>query len=414
MLDEIPWRRDGLGAFGDVLENIRMGALEAFFEGFDDDAASERPRRRERPDDIVVSRSGHDGIVQKDLDQALPAGLEAALLEQIDARRGLGGPGVELHLDAIFQVALLLVQQLQLAQVPLVRSEVVADRDDVAALNGLRVPLGDVQGGALAGHRLGAVAAIDLDRPEAAFGPLRQEHDLVADRHGPARRDPGHDRAVAFGRERPLHRHAEDPLRRSRRDACHQRLEGLVEFLESLAGDVRDGQDRGILQERAGQEAFDFLCDGLLAFRRDDIDLRQGHDPMRHAQQGEDIHMLAGLRHDAVVGCDHEDAAVDPGGARHHCLDEVLVAGDIDDADLDVGDDARGKAQLDRHATFLLDLEPVRVAAGQELDQCGLAVVDMPGGAERDISLLDGHGPIRPIGPIGPVDSMDFVDVMDS
>ncbi len=112
---------------------------------------------------------------------------------------------------------------------------------------------------------------------------------------------------------------------------------------------------------------------------------------MLDAQQGQDVQVLAGLRHDAVVGRHHEDAAVDPAGPGDHRLDEVLVARDIDDADLDVGDDARGKAQLDRHAAFFLDLEPVRVAAGQELDQRGLAVIDVPGGAERDVVLLSGH-----------------------
>ena len=91
--------------------------------------------------------------------------------------------------------------------------------------------------------------------------------------------------------------------------------------------------------------------------------------------------------------------AVDAGGPGDHRLDEVLVAGHIDDADLEVGDDARGEAELDGHAAFLLLLEPVRVAAGEELDQRGLAVVDVPGRAERDVDLRRRHGPHAPFAP---------------
>ena len=39
--------------------------------------------------------------------------------------------------------------------------------------------------------------------------------------------------------------------------------------------------------------------------------------------------MLAGLRHDAVVGRDEEDGAVHLRGARDHVLDEVHVAGAV-------------------------------------------------------------------------------------
>ena len=82
---------------------------------------------RERSEDEVISRSGDDRLVQKDLDQALPAGLEVAFLEEVDARGRLGGAGVELDVGPVLEVGLLVVQQLQLAQVPLVRGEVVAD-----------------------------------------------------------------------------------------------------------------------------------------------------------------------------------------------------------------------------------------------------------------------------------------------
>ena len=46
----------------------------------------------------------------------------------------------------------------------------------------------------------------------------------------------------------------------------------------------------------------------------------------------DNIEMLFGLRHDAVVGGDGEQHQVDAMGARQHVFDETLVARNIDDA----------------------------------------------------------------------------------
>ena len=68
--------------------------------------------------------------------------------------------------------------------------------------------------------------------------------------------------------------------------------------------------------------------------------------------------------------------------AREHVLDEPLVAWHIDDADLlAVGEGEPGEAQVDGHLPVLLLLEPVRVDACEGLDEGGLAVVHVAGGA---------------------------------
>ena len=85
-------------------------------------------------------------------------------------------------------------------------------RDDVAAFDVLVVPLRNVDRGTLAGHRPGAVPAVDLDRPQTPLRPLRQQLDLIADADGAAGGNPRDDRAVALRGERPLHRHAEDAV----------------------------------------------------------------------------------------------------------------------------------------------------------------------------------------------------------
>ena len=125
------------------------------------------------------------------------------------------------------------------------------------------------------------------------------------------------------------------------------------------------------------------------AVGRDAVDLRQRHHPVPQPQEREDLQVLAGLRHDAVVGRHDQDHAVHAAGSGHHGLDEAFVAGHVDDAHLEVGDGARGVAQVDGHAPLLLLLEPVGFAAGERLDQGRLAVVDVPRGAERDIDLRD-------------------------
>jgi hypothetical protein len=70
------------------------------------------------------------------------------------------------------------------------------------------------------------------------------------------------------------------------------------------------------------------------------------------------------------------------------------VAGDIDDADLHIRDGAGGKAQVDGHTAFFFDFEPIRVAAGEALDEGGFAVVDVAGGSERDVDVADDKVPL--------------------
>ena len=93
--------------------------------------------------------------------------------------------------------------------------------------------------------------------------------------------------------------------------------------------------------------------------------------------------MLGRLRPPALAGVDHEQGAVDPAHPGEHVVDEPLVAGDVDEADLAAGrQGGPGEAEVDRQAPRLLLGQPVRVGPGQGLDQRRLAVVDMAGGAD--------------------------------
>ena len=116
------------------------------------------------------------------------------------------------------------------------------------------------------------------------------------------------------------------------------------------------------------------------------IGLGDDEDRARHAEEMKDVQVLDGLRHHAVVGRDREQHQVDAVGAGEHVADETLVPGDVDDAGAPaVRQIERRKAEIDRNAALLLFLQPVGILTGQGLDEAGLAVVDVSGGADDPV-----------------------------
>ncbi len=115
------------------------------------------------------------------------------------------------------------------------------------------------------------------------------------------------------------------------------------------------------------------------------VALGQDGDPAPHAQQLDDGEVLLGLRHDALISGDHEQGDVDAGRAGQHVLDETLVARHVHDACLEARDERqRGEAQVDGDAAAFFFLPAVGVHTGEGLHQCGLAVVDVAGGADYE------------------------------
>ena len=75
-----------------------------------------------------------------------------------------------------------------------------------------------------------------------------------------------------------------------------------------------------------------------------------------------------------------------PPDAGQHVLHEALVAGHVHDLDREpVGLLEEGEAEVDRDAARLLLRQAIGVDAGEGLDQRGLAVVDVAGGADDDV-----------------------------
>ena len=95
--------------------------------------------------------------------------------------------------------------------------------------------------------------------------------------------------------------------------------------------------------------------------------------------------MLVRLRLRPLARVDDEQEEVDPGRARDHRPDEPLVPGNVDDREArPVGKLELRVAERDRDPAPLLLGQPVGVGARQRLDEPRLAVVDVPGGPQRE------------------------------
>jgi len=228
--------------------------------------------------------------------------------------------------------------------------------------------------------------AIDLNGLDAAFAALGQQRHFIANMSLAGTGNPADDRSETLDRKRPLHRLAKDAVGRFGTDTFDHLHQAAVKGIKTLAGNTRHRADGAVLQKRTLQKFPDFIADLIHTLRRNHIHLGQGHHAMPDPQQCQDIQMLPRLRHDAIISGNQKDYPINAGGAGHHRFDEMLVAGDIDNADFQIAERAWGKAQLDTHAPLFFFLEPVGLAAGQTLDQRGLAVIDMPGGSECDIN----------------------------
>ena len=98
-----------------------------------------------------------------------------------------------------------------------------------------------------------------------------------------------------------------------------------------------------------------------------------------------DVQVLAGLRHHALVGRDHEQHGVDAAGAGQHVLHEALVAGHVHERERSLAVDPMGEAEIDGDPARLFFLEPIGIDAGQRKNQTALAVIDVTGGADDEM-----------------------------
>ena len=96
--------------------------------------------------------------------------------------------------------------------------------------------------------------------------------------------------------------------------------------------------------------------------------------------------MLAGLRHDSLVGGNYEQCKIDPGGAGDHRMDQPFVAGHIHKVELDLVIGKLGKTEVDGDPSFAFLRQTITIGPGERLDESGFPVIDMTRSAPNDVS----------------------------
>ena len=165
----------------------------------------------------------------------------------------------------------------------------------------------------------------------------------------------------------------------------------------------RDLDHRGVVAGElvGGEQLADLELDELEQLGViDHVALVEGHDDVGHPDLAGQQHVLARLGHRAVGGRDHQDRAVDLGGAGDHVLDVVGVAGHVDVGVVTVLRLVLHVGDRDRDAALALLGRLVDLVEGREVGQAlvglalrdggrqgGLAVVDVPHRADVDVGL---------------------------
>ncbi len=289
-------------------------------------------------------------------------------------------------------------------QADLAAGDAGAARDHVAAGELVGGDVAEVEGDAGAGGGLLAGFAADVEGAGAELARLalgaggdEQEGALAAEVEAAGEEGAGGDGAVALDHEDAVDRDDRSVAQRAWWDRGGELADRGRECWQALAGVRGAGHDREVGE--AGGEGLEGGAhvglgerDGL-GVAAQAVDLGQGDDAMAQAEQLAHVQVLAGLRHHAVLGRDHEEDGVDASGAGDHRAHEGLVAGDVDDAGGDAGAELPGgEAELDGDAAAFLLGEAVGVDAGEGADEGGLAVVDVSGRAEDEGAVGPGHG----------------------
>src|SRR3984885_2091270 len=167
-----------------------------------------------------------------------------------------------------------------------------------------------------------------LDRAYAYLVAGRQYAELVADADLSAHRSAGDDDAVALDDEGAIEWQAEDAGGAAGLEAIELADYFGAQLLEAGAGGRRDLDDGCAGEGGAVGQQFDFVAHVAEAGGVGEVGLGDHEDAATRAEQMEDVEMLLGLRHHAVVGRDGEEHEVDAVGAGEHVADEGVVAGD--------------------------------------------------------------------------------------
>ena len=226
-------------------------------------------------------------------------------------------------------------------------------------------------------------SAVDLQAAHARAAAAGRDLDLVARRER-ARDERARDhRAEPAQGEGAVHGQAQETLARPRGHRAGEGAQGVLERVEALTRPRGHAQDGRIRQEGPRDQLADLHLRQGLHVGVGGVALGEGDQAAGDAQEPADVEVLAGLRHDRLVGGHHQQHGVDPVGAGQHVAHEALVARDVDEGcDQAFPQVEVGEPQVDRDPPLLLFLQAVGVYAGQGAHEGALPVVDVTGRAD--------------------------------
>ena len=254
-----------------------------------------------------------------------------------------------------------------------------AGRDErVAAPQVVALDARQRDGDALARVRRLDRRVVDLQAAHADVAAAGLDAQLVSlgERPGPER--PGRDRADAAQREDAVDEETRRPRRPLGLDRCVARARRAA----------RRGPRRSSRSPRRPPPRARAPCASSTASSSVSASTASAFvtatTPRVDAEQPQDREVLVRLRPRALGGVDHEQEEVDARRAGDHVAHEALVPRDVDQRQPPpVRKLERRVAEVDRDAALLLLRQPVGVLAGERAHEPRLAVVDVPGGADR-------------------------------
>ena len=349
-------------------------------------AAAERRLGRGPADDEAVAANRHQGLVEPDLGHGFLAGHEPGGVERPQLADPLRGVHVKPHRAAAVERFGRRGEQ-PAAHEQGSRGAVDAGGGQlVAAGDLLEIDADELERRALAGLRLLAAVAVDLDAAYAGTARGWQDVQFVADGHGAPGEGAGDQHAESPQVKGPVDRQPDGQtaiaIDRCRRPGkLHQ---GRAEPFQAFAGLGRHRQDRRAGEGGSGQGLLELQLGELHEVGRHEVRFRQHRQAGGDPEQRADREVLQGLRHDPLVGGHDQHHHLNAAEPSEGVVDEPFVAGHVDEADLPAVLDHRGEAEVDRDAALLLLFPAVAVDPGQGLDQPRLAVIDVAGGADDE------------------------------
>ena len=219
-----------------------------------------------------------------------------------------------------------------------------------------------VESHTLTGQRLRRIA-MHLNPTHATDRTRRQSHQLVAHRHRRIVQRSRHDGADPLDRKAAVNRQARHGIAPIGTVAAgipagtYLLVEHRKQPLDPLARLRRHGHNWRARKHSTRQKVIDIELGKLGHLGIGQVAHRQRDHHMRNAQQLQHMHVLAGLRHYALNGRDHQHGNVDACRTLHHSAQVMRVARHVDKAnDLAARQRQFAKAQLHGHTATTLDL----------------------------------------------------------